>query len=118
MMSLPPARSSVGGGGGKVVLVGVRLHQPNANLLWSGSGGGGSSNRGGSAAVSKEGQALVEFALSRLVVPGDRIIAMAVRIVRAPHSSGSRKARFNSEQDAEEEEEMSQKMLAALHPKI
>ncbi|CAI5476196.1 unnamed protein product [Closterium sp. Yama58-4] len=62
---------------------------------------------------------------------------MAVRIVRAPQSTGarphhptllrcgdfeggagSRKARFNSEQDGEEEEDASQRMLAALHPKI
>ncbi|CAI5944523.1 unnamed protein product [Closterium sp. NIES-64] len=114
MTSLPTALSS-SGGGGKVVLVGVRLHQPNANLLW---GGGSSSSSGGGAAISREGQALVEFTLARLVVPGDRIVAMAVRIVRAPHTSGSRKARFNSEQDGEEEEDASQRMLAALHPKI
>ncbi|CAI5944170.1 unnamed protein product [Closterium sp. NIES-65] len=126
MTSLPTALSS-SGGGGKVVLVGVRLHQPNANLLW---GGGSSSSSGGGAAISREGQALVEFTLARLVVPGDRIVAMAVRIVRAPHTSeqdgeeevrgveGRARHGFNSEQDGEEEEDASQRMLAALHPKI
>ncbi|CAI5475069.1 unnamed protein product [Closterium sp. Yama58-4] len=112
-----PAASPAGSvrhGGPKLVLVGVTLHQSGGSF-WGVRGGSGRDAGGGGAGsagvtVSKDGLALVDFALSRLVVPGDRVVALVIQ------TGGEKGEKGEKERGEQGDIEARRVVLAALQP--
>ncbi|CAI7808103.1 unnamed protein product [Closterium sp. NIES-54] len=111
------AASSAGSarhGGPKLVLVGVTLHQSGGSF-WGLRGGSGKDAGGGGVGsagvtVSKDGLALVDFALSRLVVPGDRVVALVIQ------TGGEKGERERGERGEQGDIEARRLVLSALQP--
>ncbi|CAI6010859.1 unnamed protein product [Closterium sp. NIES-65] len=113
-----PAASNAGSArhsGPKLVLVGVTLHQSGGSF-WGGVRGGSERDAGGGGGgsagvtVSKDGLALVDFALSRLVVPGDRVVALVIQ------TGGEKGEKGERERGEQGDIEARMVVLAALQP--
>ncbi|CAI5973433.1 unnamed protein product [Closterium sp. NIES-64] len=113
-----PAASNAGSArhsGPKLVLVGVTLHQSGGSF-WGGVRGGSERDAGGGGGgsagvtVSKDGLALVDFALSRLVVPGDRVVALVIQ------TGGEKGEKGERERGEQGDIEARRVVLAALQP--